>query len=78
MTYYFKVGEDGRTMVLPVELAQELGLRPGEEITADVSGRTFRVTMADVSDDPLLALRQVMQGYTLDQFLADRRRDGGA
>ena len=76
MTYHFRIGVDGRTMVLPIELAKELGLRPGGEIAAEVNGRTFRV-IEDSSDDPLLALRQTMQGYTLDQFLTDRRRDGG-
>jgi AbrB family transcriptional regulator (stage V sporulation protein T) len=77
MTYQFRVGEDGRTIVLPDALVRELDLKPGEGLTGQVEGRTVHLTAAS-SDDPLLALRESMRGYTLDQFLADRRRDGDA
>lgn len=79
MTYQFRVGEDGRTIVLPLELARALGLRPGGGLTGEVDGRTIHLTTptaAEPPDDPLISLRETMRGYTLDQFLADRRRDG--
>lgn len=75
MTYHFKVGLDGRTITLPYQLVQQLGLTPGTDVVGEVEGASMRMTAAKKAD-PLTELRQVMRGYTMEQFLADRRRDG--
>lgn len=78
MTYQFRVGEDGRTIVLPLELARELDLQPGGDLMGELEGRTLHVTPKAALSEALASLRETMKGYTLDQFLADRRRDGNA
>lgn len=78
MTYHFRLGEDGRTVVLPQELVSSLGLRPGTSLAAELEGASFRIAAEGESADDILArLRAGLRGYTLDQFLADRR-DGEA
>lgn len=79
MTYHFQIGDDGRTIILPSELAKELGLKPGGDAKGELDGGTLHLTAGMTEErDSLASLREALQGYTLDQFLADRRRDGTA
>lgn len=46
-----------------------------ERDTAGEIGDTLMQTTPSEKDDLLKQLRQIMRGYTMEQFLADRRRD---
>ena len=81
MTYQVQVGEDGRTVVLPPEIVQSLGLRPGSSLAAEIDGMSLRFTSIARKSSltpesaSLARLREAMSGYTLDQFLRERERE---
>ena len=81
MTYHATIAPDG-TISLPPQLARELGLRPGTDLAIEIEGRSLRMTpRADrpgrEADEALARLRHALKGYSVDQFLAERRADWG-
>lgn len=75
MTYHAKVIAGGK-IVIPANLRRELGIKDGDSVVLEreAEGITLR------RDDPTAALARLragMQGYSVDQFLRDRRLDWG-
>ncbi len=77
MTYQGQVGSDGESITVPPEVLRALGLEPGHAFAFDVAGSSITIRTGPSDGDALTRLREIMRGYTLDQFLADRKRDGG-
>ncbi len=77
MTYQGQVGSDGESITVPAEVLRTLGLEPGHAFAFDVAGSSITIRPSPSDGDALTRLREIMRGYTLDQFLADRKRDGG-
>lgn len=75
MTYQARVAEDGTMIQLPAELARELGLKPGDELTVEREGQSLVVRPGQAGDAALLRLRDALRGYSVDQFLAERGSD---
>ena len=73
MTYQGRLSSDGRSILVPAELAEELGLQPGEALSIEVAGR--KATVTPEARDALTRLRRVLEGYSVDQFLAERNGD---
>lgn len=71
MTYQANFTDDGK-LHLPEALIAEMGLRPGDIVS--VEARENAVLLAH--DQSLARLRTVLRGYSVDQFLAERGRDG--
>lgn len=72
MTYHVELSPDG-SLPLPDELAAKLGLAPGDTVTIDLSGSGIVVRRDDGRDLAIARLRSALQGYSVDQFLAERR-----
>jgi AbrB family looped-hinge helix DNA binding protein len=75
MTYHAKVIAGGK-IVIPADLRREMGIMDGDSVTLErnADGITLR------RDDPAAALariRDIMKGYSVDQFLRERRLDWG-
>lgn len=77
MTYHVRLSEDGRSILLPAEVAGELGLRPGADLAIELQGRILKITAEQQVGEALARLREVFKGYSVDQFLAERRADWG-
>ncbi|KQT35147.1 hypothetical protein ASG29_03230 [Sphingomonas sp. Leaf412] len=75
MTYHAKVIAGGK-IVIPADLRRELGLKDGDSVSLD-SGSGGIVLRRDDPDAALARLRDGMKGYTVDQFLRERRADWG-
>jgi hypothetical protein len=73
MTYQVSVGEDGR-LLLSEELVREIGFAPGDVLAIEPEGGMLRLRRERATD----RLREVLRGYSVDEFLADRRADGTA
>lgn len=78
MTYHARVAENGTMIQLPAELARELGLKPGDELTVEREGRNLLVRPGQANDAALMRLREALRGYSVDQFLAERGSDWDA
>ncbi|MBW6527931.1 AbrB/MazE/SpoVT family DNA-binding domain-containing protein [Sphingomonas sp. RHCKR7] len=75
MTYHAKVIAGGK-IVIPADLRREFGIKDGDSVALESDGE--RIAMR--RDDPAAALaqlREAMKGYTVDQFLRERREDCG-
>jgi AbrB family looped-hinge helix DNA binding protein len=75
MTYHAKVIAGGK-IVIPADLRREMGIMDGDSVTLErnADGITLR------RDDPAAALARIrdsMKGYSVDQFLRERRLDWG-
>lgn len=75
MTYHARVDDEGKLEISPEALAS-IGLTPGDVVTIDQEGGRLVVEGQDL-DGAVTRLRIAMRGYTVDQFLADRRADWG-
>lgn len=75
MTYHAKVIAGGK-IVIPTDLRRELGISDGDSVILerDAGGLTLR---RDDPDAALGRIRAKMKGYSVDQFLAERRADWG-
>jgi AbrB family looped-hinge helix DNA binding protein len=81
MTY--KVGAKGQ-VVLPKDIRDRLGIRPGDEVTVDEDGEEIRIRRADTSaplrgmlrddDDPLL-LTQALEADHRWEIAHDEMRE---
>lgn len=76
MSYQARVTEDGR-LALSDDLAREIGLRPGEVLKVERAGKTLVMTREGGRGDAIGRLRETLSGYSVDQFLAERRDDWG-
>ena len=76
MTYHAELSSDG-AVPLPEELARALGFRPGDKLSIGRSGQRVVVTRDEGRDAAVARLREAMKGYSVEQFLADRRTDSG-
>jgi len=76
MTHHARVTDDGQ-LVVPAELARELGLKPGDSIRLDRDGSNIvGKTYADVIRAGQLAFRAtIKRPFSVDDFIADRRAE---
>lgn len=75
MTYHAKVIAGGK-IVIPADLRRELGIKDGDSVRLESEGGTITLSR----DDPAAALqrlRTALKGYSVDQFLQERRADWG-
>lgn len=77
MTFHSRLSDDGLTILLPSELARELGLRPGGGLAIELDGGVIKITPESEADAALARMRQAMKGYSVDQFLRERQSDWG-
>lgn len=75
MTYHAKVIAGGK-IVIPAQLRREMGIKDGDSVVLENSehGITLR------RDDPDAALRRLragLAGYSVEQFVRERRSDWG-
>lgn len=75
MTYHARVDDEGKLEISPEALAS-IGLTPGDVVTIDQEGGGAGDQGRDL-DGAVTRLRIAMRGYTVEQFLADRRADRG-
>ena len=75
MTYHAKVIAGGK-IVIPADLRRELGLKDGDSVSLDSSADGIVLRRND-PDAALSRLRHGMKGYSVDQFLRERRADWG-
>lgn len=73
MTYHARIAEDGR-LTLPDALAHALGLKPGDAVSIERRGDAL-LLVRDEPDAAIARLRSALKGYSVDQFLAERRAD---
>ena len=75
MTYHAKVIAGGK-IVIPADLRRELGIRDGDSVRLEAESGTITLRR----DDPeaaLQRLREGLAGYSVDQFLHERRAGWG-
>ncbi len=72
MTYHAKVTAEG-TIVVPLEMLQAFGIKTGDSLLVETTADAM-VIRPDV-DTALGRLRAALRGYSVDQFLADRKAD---
>jgi len=75
MTYHAKVITGGK-IVIPADLRRELGIKDGDSIVLEASLDGIMLRRED-PDAALLRLRRGLSGYSVDQFLRERRADWG-
>ncbi|TCP34042.1 AbrB/MazE/SpoVT family DNA-binding domain-containing protein [Sphingomonas sp. BK235] len=75
MTYHAKVIAGGK-IVIPADLRREFGIKDGDTVALESDGERIALRRDD-SSAALAQLRQAMKGYTVDQFLRERRADWG-
>jgi AbrB family looped-hinge helix DNA binding protein len=76
MTYFARVTERGE-IVLPADVAQAIGLNPGDRFRIDQQGLDI---LLQTDGDVVASGRQaymatIKRPFTVDDFLADRRAD---
>jgi AbrB family looped-hinge helix DNA binding protein len=76
MTYHARVTDSGE-VVLPAGLARALGLQPGDQLRIEQHGGQI---VLETEADAITAIQRVFRGslkqpFTVDEFIADRRRD---
>lgn len=80
MTYHAKVIAGGK-IVIPAELRRELGIKDGDtlviERSADKESLSLMTFDQSVREAQRLAREIFGSGYTVDQFLRERRADWG-
>ena len=72
MTYHAKVTAEG-TIVVPLEMLQAFGIKTGDSLLVETT-KDAMVIRPD-TDTALGRLRAALRGYSVDQFLADRKAD---
>lgn len=80
MTYHAKVIAGGK-IVIPAELRRELGIRDGDSLVVERGERGGLVikTFAQIVREEQEQFRAAVgPGYSVDQFLADKRSDWGS
>ncbi|MES2755648.1 MAG: AbrB/MazE/SpoVT family DNA-binding domain-containing protein [Pseudomonadota bacterium] len=75
MTYYAKVIAGGK-IVIPADLRREFGIKDGDSVAVERSGDGLTIKRSN-PDAALQRIREKMKGYSVDQFLAERRQDWG-
>lgn len=75
MTYHAKVIAGGK-IVIPAELRRELGIKDGDSVVIDRLDEGVRLRRED-TDAALRDIRKAFAGYSVDQFLEERRADWG-
>ena len=75
MTYHAKVITGGK-IVIPADLRRELGIKDGDSIVLEANADGILLRRED-PDAALARLRRGLSGYSVDQFLHERRADRG-
>lgn len=75
MTYHAKVIAGGK-IVIPADLRRELGIKDGDSVVMERGPDGINLRRED-PDAALSSLREAFKGYSVDQFLRDRRADWG-
>lgn len=75
MTYHAKVIAGGK-VVIPADLRREFGIKDGDSIVIERGIDSISLRRED-PDAALMRVREAFQGYSVDQFLRDRRADWG-
>ena len=75
MTYHAKVITGGK-IVIPADLRRELGIKDGDSIVLEANADGILLCRED-PDAALARLRRGLSGYSVDQFLHERRVDWG-
>jgi AbrB family looped-hinge helix DNA binding protein len=70
-----RVDQNGR-IVIPAEVRRRLGVEPGDEVVLDVGPHDIRLSshQAALGDLKRLVKEGVRKPYSVQEFLADRRR----
>ena len=76
MTYQVQIDRDG-ALRLPENLVRSLGIKPGDMVSVGQSGMRIIVDRDEAHHQALTRLRAALKGYSVDQFLAERRADWG-
>lgn len=74
MGYHAKVLEDGQ-IVLPADLAREIGFRDGDTWTVERDGSGFVIRIEAAALGAQERIARALQGYGVDDFLAERGDD---
>ena len=75
MTYHAKVIAGGK-IVIPADLRREFGIKDGDSVSLEAGSGAITLRR----DDPAAALqrlRTALSGYSVEQFLSERRADWG-
>lgn len=75
MTYHAKVIAGGK-IVIPAELRREFGIKDGDSVVIERLDEGMRLRRED-TDAALRDIRKAFTGYSVDQFLEERRADWG-
>lgn len=75
MTYHAKVIAGGK-IVIPADLRRELGIKDGDSVVIERMDDGVSLRRED-PDTALQRVRDAFKGYSVDQFLRDRRADWG-
>ena len=76
MGYHARVLDDGQ-IVLPAELSRDIGFRLGDVFSVERDGESVVLKLEKSPDHARERLREVMRGYSVDQFIAERATDWG-
>ncbi|MDY0967605.1 AbrB/MazE/SpoVT family DNA-binding domain-containing protein [Sphingomonas sp. CFBP9021] len=66
----------GGKIVIPADLRRELGIKDGDSIVLEANADGILLRRED-PDAALARLRRGLSGYSVDQFLHERRVDWG-
>jgi AbrB family looped-hinge helix DNA binding protein len=75
MTYHAKVIAGGK-VVIPAEIRRELGIKDGDSVVIERNAGGISLRRED-RDAALMRLREGLKGYSVEQFLRERREDWG-
>ncbi|MBB4154932.1 AbrB family looped-hinge helix DNA binding protein [Sphingomonas jinjuensis] len=75
MTYHAKVIAGGK-IVIPADLRREFGIKDGDSVVLEGGKDGIRLRRED-ADAALQRVRDAFDGYSVDQFLRERRADWG-
>ncbi|MDQ2892570.1 MAG: AbrB/MazE/SpoVT family DNA-binding domain-containing protein [Pseudomonadota bacterium] len=75
MTYHAKVIAGGK-IVIPADLRRELGIKDGDSVVIEGGANGITLRREDPDAD-LQRIRDAFDGYSVDQFLRERRSDWG-
>ena len=76
MTFHVRAAENG-SFVLTRELLQQIGVHAGDLLSVELEGSVLVVRSQHQPDGPLERMRAALRGYSVDNFLAERRADMG-
>lgn len=75
MTYHAKVIAGGK-IVIPADLRRQFDIKDGDSVQLDADDKAI-ILRRDDPEAALLRLRHGLEGYSVDQFLRERRVDWG-